>query len=157
MQPLQFAAAIAISYLGIVAGFFLAYFTRDEMEEARKHFPILQRLPLIAAAAFALSFYGISGWWKIAAYIAAMAFLAFWMRLSAAYAALGILAGALAGNQGIFLAVCTLTFLFGLLSGSAQFARKPAARKRLLPSSAKLAAANSVYLAAAVITYLIFA
>lgn len=153
MQFWQFAAAVVVSYLGLLAGFVLAHLTREELPTAKKYFPWLEKLVILAVAAFAMNFFGIAPAARAVAYALLLLFFIHGYNLKLVYAAFGAAAAAEAKDSSAFLIIASLVFLFGLLSGSSSFG--PRVRKNDLAKAAvKLFLNNLLYPAVAIILFL---
>ena len=155
MSPLQFAAAAIISYLGLLAGFFLASLTKEELPTARKYFPWLQRLIIIAIAAFVLDFFNINLTLRIVIYALLLLAVAVSLSLQFFYAAFGVLLFAVSKNQNILLIVLTMVFLFGLLSGSVYFDGHVRKKSSVAGEAGKLLISNASYIVIAIVLFLV--
>ncbi len=155
MQFLQFSAAVIISYLGLIAGFFLASMTREELPTAKKYLPWLQRLVIIIIAAISMRVLDLSLPARLASYTALIALLAVKPNLRLFYALFGAAVFAAAKDANELLIMSSLIFLFGLLSGSSSFSSK-LRKKDLTKASAKLFFDNFFYPAIALTLFLIF-
>lgn len=153
MQFWQFAAAVVVSYLGLIAGFFLASMTREELPTAKKYLPWLEKLVILAVVAFAMNFFGIAPAARAVAYALLLLFFIQGYSLKLVYAALGAVVAAAAKDSMIFLIITSLVFLFGLLSGSSGFGPR-IRNKDLAKAAAKLFLNNLLYPAAAIILFL---
>ncbi len=140
LSILQFAAAAVISYLGLLAGFSLAYFTREELPTGKKYFGWLQRLIILMAAAITMNFLGVSIALKLMVYAVLLLLIAIKLDIKLFYALFGIAAFAAAKSQNVLSAILSLVFLFGLVSGSQCFVKKDFAK-----NAALLLARNSAY------------
>lgn len=149
----QFAAAVIISYLGLLAGFFLASMTREELPTARKYLPWLERLVVLAVAAFVMNFFNVQIVAKVAVYGALLLFLVFSYNAKLVYAAFGAAIFAVSRDSNIFLVTTSLVFLFGLLSGSAYLGSK-LNKKGVAKAAAKVFASNLLYPAVAIVLFL---
>ena len=155
MSPLQFAAAVVISYLGLLAGFFLATMTREELPTAKKYFPWLEKLVILAVAAFTLNFFNVNIFAKAAAYVLLLLFFIYSYNTKFVYAAFGAIVFAVSKNSSMFLITAALVFLFGLLSGSNNFNLK--IRKRDFAMTAVNMLLNKLfYPAVAIVLFLAF-
>ena len=155
MLFLQFAAAVVISYLGLLAGFILATMTREELPTAKKYFPWLEKLVILVVAALVMNFFSISIIFKAAAYALLLLFFIRSYNTKFVYAAFGAAAFAASKNSGMLLITASLVFLFGLLSGSNSF--KTNLRKRdMVKAAAKALANNIFYPAVAIMLFLAF-
>ncbi len=152
LSLLQFFSAAVISYLGLLAGFFLAFLTREELPTARKYFPWLQRIVILAAAATGMSFLNIGFAVKIAAYAILLLLIAVRINIQLFYALFGALLFASAKDANSLLVLSSLVFLFGLVSGGMSFDRR-AGRKGM---HVRMLVSNSVYVAVAVALFLAF-
>lgn len=155
MQFLQFLAAVAISYLGLLAGFILATMTREELPTAKKYFPWLQRLVIILVAAVSMRLlnFGIPA--RLASYAALLVLLAVKPNLQLFYALFGAAVFAAARNSNALLITSSLVFLFGLLSGSSSFDAR-IRKKDIVKAAAKILANNLFYPAIAIVLFLAF-
>ena len=151
----QFAAAVVISYLGLLAGFFLASITKEELPTAKKYFPWLERLVVLAVAAFVMNFFSVQIVAKAAAYGALLLFIVFSGNTKILYAAFGAAIFAVSGDSNMLLVTAALVFLFGLLSGSDSFNVK-LRKKDMAKAAAKVFARNLPYPAVAIILFLAF-
>lgn len=155
MQFLQFAAAVAISYLGLICGFLLASLTREELPTARKYLPWLEKLVILAVAAFIINFFGIGVAARAVVYVVLLLFFVYSYRVELVYAALGAVIFASSRDNAVFLTAAALVFLFGLLSGSSSF--DPKIRKKdIVKAAAKILANNLFYPAVAIALFLAF-
>ncbi|MBI2550289.1 hypothetical protein HYV83_03870 [Candidatus Woesearchaeota archaeon] len=155
MQLWQFAAAVAVSYLGLLAGFFLASATKEELPTARKYFPWLQRLVIIAIAAVVMDSFNFNTGLKVAAYALLLAVIAVGLNLQFFYAAFGVLLFVVSKNQNTLLIVSSMVFLFGLLTGSIHFDSKVKKKSPVLGEVEKLLISNASYLVVAVVLFLV--
>lgn len=155
MSPLQFAAAAIISYLGLLAGFFLASVTKEELPTARKYFPWLQRLAIIAIAAVVMDFFNVNTGLKIAAYVLMLLVIAVGLKLQFFYAAFGVLLSAASKDKNMLLVVSSLVFLFGILSGSVYFDNTVRRKSSMQNAAGKLLINNASYIAVAMVLFLV--
>ncbi|MBI2580270.1 hypothetical protein HYV85_00500 [Candidatus Woesearchaeota archaeon] len=151
----QFAAAVVISYLGLLSGFFLASLTREELPTAKKYFPWLEKLIILAVAAFVMDFFNVHVAAKAAAYALMLFFFVYSCSLRLAYVAFGAAIAAVSKDSNTLLVVAALVFLFGLLSGSGYFGSK-LKRKDAVRGAAKVFANNLLYPAVAIVLFLAF-
>ena len=149
----QFAAAAVVSYLGLLAGFVLASLTKEELPTAKKYFPLLQRLIILAVAAVAMEYFSFSIFVKTAAYLLLLLFLAVSIRTSFYYAVFGVVAFFVSASQNALLVLSSLVFLFGLLSGSIYFERNVKKKADFASKAAEMLVGNSFYPAVAVVLY----
>ncbi len=155
MLFLQFAAAVVISWLGLLAGFILATMTKEELPTAKKYFPWLEKLVALAVAAFVMDFFSLSLVAKAAAYVVLLAFFIFSYNAKFVYAAFGAAVFAVSRNSSMLLITAALVFLFGLLSGSNSF--KTNLRKRdMVKAAAKVLTDKLFYPAVAIMLFLAF-
>lgn len=151
----QFAAAVVISYIGLLAGFFLALMTREELPTARKYLPWLEKLVILAVAAFVMNFFGIGVAARAVVYVLLLLFFIYRYNLKLVYAALGAVVAAAAKDSSTFLIITSLVFLFGLLSGSSGFGAR--IRKRdVVSAAAKMFMSNLSYPVVAIVLFLAF-
>ncbi len=155
MQFLQFAAAVVVSYLGLIAGFFLAAMTREELPTAKKYFPWLQRLVIIVVTAVSMRLLEFNLVIRLAAYAALFVLLAVKPNLQLFYALFGAAVFAAARNSNALLITSSLVFLFGLLSGSSSFDAR-IRKKDIVKAAAKILANNIFYPAIAIALFLVF-
>lgn len=153
MQFLQFAAAVVVSYLGLVAGFFLASMTKEELPTAKKYFPWLQRLAIIVIAAVSMRLLEFSLPARLASYAALLVLLAARPGLQLFYALFGAAVFAAARDSNALLITSSIVFLFGLLSGSSGFNLKTR-KKDLAKAAVKLFVDNLFYPAVAIALFL---
>ncbi len=155
MSTLQFAAAALVSYFGLLAGFFLASLTKEELPTAVKYFPWLQKLVILAAAAMAINFFGLGIVVKIVSY--SFVLLLFTLNISTMhiYAILGVLLFAVSSSSNALMAISSLVFIFGLFVGSDCFA-KTAKKKDMTTAAKNLLVKNSAYVAVALAARLLF-
>lgn len=152
---IQFAAAAVISYLGLLAGFFLASLTKEELPTAVKYFPWLQKLVILAAAAIAINFFGFGVVVKIVAYSFVLLLFALKISTTHIYVILGILLFAVSSSSNALMVVSALVFIFGLFVGSDCFA-KTAKKKDLIAAAKNLLVKNSAYVVVALAARLLF-
>ena len=153
MQFPQFAAAVVISYLGLLAGFILATMTKEELPTAKKYFHWLEKLVILAVAAFTMNFFSINIVAKAAVYALLLLFFIYSYNAKFVYAAFGAAVFAVSRNSSMFLITAALVFLFGLLSGSKSF--KISLRKKdMVKAAAKVLASNLTYPAVAIVLFL---
>ena len=155
MSPVQFLAAVVVSYLGLLAGYCLASLTKEELPTAKKIFPLLQRLSILAIAAVAMDAFNTGAATKIIVYLALLIAVLFRLLLPVLYGALGLLVAAIAADQNALLMVASLVFLCGLVSGSMEFAAKARRKADAIPQALQLLLSNAAYVAAAVISFLV--
>ena len=156
MSPLQFAAAAIISYLGLLAGFFLASLTKEELPTARKYFPWLQRLIIIAIAAFVLDFFSINLTLRIVIYALLLLAVAVSLNLQFFYAAFGVLLFAASRDKNMLLVLSSMVFLFGLLSGSVYFDSRVKRKSAAHGEALKLLISNASSVVIAMVLFLVF-
>lgn len=149
----QFAAAAVISYLGLLAGFFLASLTREELPTAKRYFQLLQRLVVLAAAAVAMEYFSVSIFVKVAVYLLLLLLLAVSIRTSFYYAVFGVVVFFVSASQNALLVLSSLVFLFGLLSGSIYFERNVKKKADFASKAAEMLMNNSFYPVIAVVLY----
>ena len=154
MSPLQFAAAAIISYLGLLAGFFLASVTKEELPTARKYFPWLQRFVIVAITAAVMDFFNVNAGLKIAMYVLLLLVMAVGLNLQFFYAAFGVLLFAASKDSNMLLVVSSMVFLFGLLSGSVYFDSRVRRKSSMLNEAWKLLMSNASYIVVAVALFL---
>ncbi len=155
MSPLQFAATAIISYLGLLAGFFLASATKEELPTAKRYFPWLQRFVIIATAAVVMDFLNISLVLKIAAYALLLLIVAVGINTQFYYTIFGALLFAVSKSQNMLLVVSSMVFLFGLLSGSIFFDSKVRRKSSMLNEAGKLLMSNASYIVVATVLFLV--
>ncbi|MBI2176629.1 hypothetical protein HYU40_04785 [Candidatus Woesearchaeota archaeon] len=155
MQLWQFSAAVMVSYLGLVAGFFLASMTREELPTAKKYLPWLEKLVVLAIAAVMMNLFGLNVAAKAAVYVLLLLFFVYGYNLKLVYAAFGAVIFAVSKDSAIFLATAALIFIFGLLSGSSNFSMK-IRKGEIVKAAAKALLRNSFYPAVAVMLFLAF-
>ncbi len=155
MSPLQFAATAIISYLGLLAGFFLASVTKEELPTARKYFPLLQRLAIIAIAAVVMDFLNFNTGLKLAAYVLLLLVIAVGLNLQFFYAAFGVLLSAVSKDMNMLLVVSSIVFLFGLLSGGIYFDSTVRRKSSMQNEAGKLLISNASYIVVAVVLFLV--
>lgn len=153
---MQFAAAAIISYLGLPAGFFLAFLTKEELPTARKYFPWLQRIVIIAAAAAGMGFLSVGLAVKIAVYAVLLLLIAVKINAQLFYALFGVLLFASGKDGNSLLALSSLVFLFGLVSGSINFGIWGKKKSRAVKEIARILSSNSVYVGVALALFLAF-
>ncbi len=151
----QFAAAVVISYLGLLSGFFLASMTREELPTARKYFPWMEKLIILAGAAFVMDFFSANIVARVVVYIVILLFFIYGYNLKLVYAAFGAVVAAVSKDSNTLLVVAALVFLFGLLSGSGYFDPK-LKRKDVVRGAAKVFVSNLPYPAVAIVLFLAF-
>ena len=156
MQFLQFAAAVVISYLGLLTGFFLASMTKEELPTAKKYLPWLEKLVILATAAFVMNFLSFSIVAKAAVYALLLLFLVYKYNTRFVYAAFGAAAFAVSKDSNMLLITASLVFLFGLLSGSNSF-KINLRKKNIEKDAVRALASNLFYPAVAIILFLGFA
>ncbi len=155
MQFLQFAAAVVVSYLGLLAGFILASMTREELPTAKKYFPWLERLVVLAVAAVMMNFFGLNVAAKAAVYVLLLLFFIYGYSTRLVYSAFGAVTFVASKNSAIFLTTAALVFLFGLLSGSSSFNIK-LRKKDMVKAAAKVLSGRLFYPAVAIILFFAF-
>ena len=155
MQFLQFAAAVVISYLGLLAGFLLAYVTQEEMQTAAKYLPLLQRIIILVIAVVVTDFFGIHLALKLLIYLATIAVIIFSLNIRPFYVVFGVLLFAVAVSQNTVLILSSMIFLFGLVSGSQHFAKAVKKRSQMLTAVKNLLLVNLNYPVIALIMFLL--
>ena len=155
MSPLQFAAAAIISYLGLLAGFFLASVTKEELPTARKYFPWLQRLVIITIIVVMMDFLNVNTGLKITTYGLLLLIMAVGLNLQFFYAAFGVLLFAVSKDSNMLLVVSSMVFLFGLLSGSVHFDSKVRRKSSMLNDAGKLLISNASFIVVALVLFLV--
>ena len=155
MFPLQFAKAAIISYIGLLAGFILASATKEELPTARKYFPWLQRLVIIAIAAFVMDFFNINLILKIVAYAVLLLIVAVGINTQFFYTIFGASLFAVSKDKNMLLIVLSMVFLFGLLSGSVYFDGHVRRKSSVAGEAGKLLISNSSYVVIAMVLFLV--
>ena len=157
----QFAAAAVVSYLGLLAGFFLASLTKEELPTARRYFPWLQRLVILAIAAVAFDFFGFSLALKAVSYaLALLIILILKINLTMLYAAFGVALFAVSSSGNTLMVISSLVFILGIISGSDYFAKEVRKLKKVKTETAAakdLLVKNSAYVAVALTLFVLFA
>ena len=124
MQPLSYFLAALIAFTGIIAGVFLAFFTKEEMKPGKRYFELLQKALLAVIAAVFLYYSGMQLVFRIAAYSVVILFLALsknpgnGIAGSIIYGILGLVLYLGRLNQKSFFIISSLIFLYGLPTGS---------------------------------------
>lgn len=152
---LQFSALAVVSYLGLLAGFFLASVTREELPTAKKYLPLLQRLIILAVAAVSMEYFSVSIFVKAAVYLLLLLLLATSVRISFYYAVFGVLAFFVSASQNTLLVISSLVFLFGLVSGSVYFERSVKRKADFASKAAEMLVNNSFYPVVAIVIYFV--
>lgn len=155
MQFWQFAAAVVVSYLGLIAGFFLASMTKEELPTARKYLPWLEKLVILAVAAFVMNSFGIGLAARAVVYVLLLLFFIYSYKVKLLYAALGAVIFTTSRDNATFLTAAALVFVFGMLSGSSGFDLKTKKRD-LAKAAVKLFIDNRFYPAVAIALFLVF-
>ncbi|MBI2145124.1 hypothetical protein HYU18_02270 [Candidatus Woesearchaeota archaeon] len=153
MQFLQFAGAAVIAYLGLPAGFFLAYLTKEELPTARKYLPVLSSLLFVAVMVLVANYYKFGLALKVVVYAAAIA-LSIRANSAILFLVLGIALGLASEKDSQALVIAALVFLFGLVSGSVvfpAFQRARLSRKAGLRLLATMLVRNSTFILGVVI------
>ncbi len=153
---LQFASAAVISYLGLLAGFFLASVTPEELPTGKRYFPLLQRLIILIIGIFVTNFFGYGIALKLVAYAALIALLMLRINIRLVYAVFGVLLAAVAINVNTLLIVSSLIFIFGLVSGSDYFSQAVKRKGSKSGAAIGLLLRNAIYPAIALILFLLF-
>ncbi len=153
---LQFAAATLVSYFGLLAGFFLASVTPEELPTGKRYFPLLQRLIILAVSVFVVNFFGYGAALKLVAYAVLIALLMLRVNIKLAYGAFGILLFAAAIDMNMLLIMSSLIFIFGLVSGSDYFSPGSKRKRSKAAAAIDLLRANALYPALALILFLLF-
>ena len=155
MSPIQFAAAAIISYLGLLAGFFLGSATTEELTTATKYFPMLQRAIILAIAVVIANYFGLALalMLLICAVVIVLTLLGMNTRLF--YAVFGLALLAVAQSVNFLLITAALIFIFGIVSGSEYFATTMKRKSQIMVAAGKLLLQNLAYPAIAVIFFLL--
>ena len=142
---LQFAAATVISYLGLLAGFFLASVTTEELPTGKKYFPLLQRMIILVIGATAANFFGVGTVPKLLFYLVLIAVIMFSINIRLFYAVFGVLLFTVAASVNILLIMSSFIFLFGLVSGSEYFTLVVKKKRSRAAAAGNLLLRNAAY------------
>lgn len=151
----QFAAAVVVSYLGLLAGFILASLAKEELPTAKKYLPWLEKLVVLAIAVVMINFFGLNVAAKAAVYVLLLLFFIYSYKVSLLYAALGAVIFTASRDNAVLLTTAALAFVFGLLSGSSSFDAKMR-KKDFAKAAVKLFVDNLFYPAVAIALFLVF-
>lgn len=147
----QFLAATLVSYLGLPLGFCLGFLTKEEMPTARKYFPVLERIVILAIAAITLDSLGVALAARAAVYALFLLLSLFAIPLPIIYCLVGITL-AVSRNDRVLL-ISSLVFIFGLLSGSDYFAVAVRKKFGVVAKARSLVLKNAVYVAIAILAF----
>jgi hypothetical protein len=142
---LQFVSAVLISYSGLVIGLILASLTKEELPTGKKYFHLFQRLAILVPAAVVLDFFNVNILIKIAVYIVILAFITFSFNTAISYIALGVALFAVSESQETFIIMAGLIFLFGILTGSHNFATEVKRKHNLILETKNILVKNIFY------------
>ena len=135
MSPIQFAAVAVISYLGLLAGFFLGSVTTEELPTAKKYFPMLQRAIILVIAVVMANYFGYPLLIRLIIYAVVIAAALASVDFRFFYPIFGALLAFTEASSNWLLFLSSLVFLFGLVTGSLYFSKKKASLLRLLAGS----------------------
>ena len=155
MQFLQFTAAAVISYLGLLAGFYLASVTTEELSTGRKYFPFLQRLVILIIAVIVANYLGYSTMLRVLIYAVIVFMVMFRINIRLFYAVFGFALFAVAQSANFLLITAALIFLSGLVSGSEYFAMTVKRKSQIMVAAKRLLLQNLAYPAIALILVLL--
>lgn len=118
MQTNQILAS-TVAFLGLFAGTALAYFTKEELEEGKKYFLLMQKIILIIIFAIFLNYFNLNVYLKFFLYLVAILVVAF-IELSHYVVYFLFLPVLLvtSKNAQIFAIEASLVFAYGLPTGS---------------------------------------
>ena len=119
MNIINFLLAIIVCYLGLAAGLVLRKFTKQEVESGKKWLVFVQRLLVLVIIGLFMYFKELKAIWIIAAlFVASTAMYQLTIKTPVFYALFGIFVGLAKNDMNLFLLITSLTFVYGLVSGS---------------------------------------
>jgi len=153
MSFLIYLISAVIAFSGVIAGAILAFNTKEEMPTAKKYFPLLQKILLIAMVAVLLNYFNISVVIKVIIY-ALVIFAVSKKQMLNFYPVIAVLFFSLGqSSQSLFL-ISTLVFIYGFPTGSLYVIRNK--KMKWLELVRKVSVKHGIFLLAAILLQLLY-
>ena len=130
MQLLNYSLISLISFSGLLIGIILAFAAKEELENGKKYFLLLQKLTLLLILIFLLNFLDISIYFRIIIYILFIFLMTINIKSQAIYPALAVIFFLSSKNLELFIMNSILIFFYGFPTGSL-FAKKLIKKRKL--------------------------